>query len=94
MPRLFRFYGYLVYFWTHEGKPTEPIHIHISEGVQSEHADKFWLTKDGRFIADKNNKFIPYRKVKHVLEELTMTERIEFIKNEWLKAFNEITYKE
>ncbi len=30
MPQVFRLGSYWVYFWTNEGKPLEPIHVHIS----------------------------------------------------------------
>ena len=29
MPQVFKLGSYWVYFWTNEGKPLEPIHVHI-----------------------------------------------------------------
>lgn len=31
MPQIFSVGAYLVYIWVNEGKPLEPIHVHISE---------------------------------------------------------------
>ena len=44
MPRVFKIGAYLVYFWSNEGDPLEPIHVHIAEGVPSECTTKVWLT--------------------------------------------------
>ena len=30
MPQIFRIAGYLIYFWSNENKPLEPVHVHIS----------------------------------------------------------------
>lgn len=32
MPQIFKISGYLVYFWTNENEPLEPIHFHITDG--------------------------------------------------------------
>ncbi len=40
MPSVFRLKGYRFYFWANEGKPREPVHIHIfKDGAEA----KFWL---------------------------------------------------
>lgn len=33
MPRVFKIGPYLVYFWSDEQEPLEPVHVHISPGV-------------------------------------------------------------
>lgn len=40
MPQVFRIGSYWVYFWANEGKPGEPVHVHVSEGNPSEK----WIT--------------------------------------------------
>lgn len=35
MPQIFRIGSYLVYFWSNENDPLEPVHVHISEGRAS-----------------------------------------------------------
>lgn len=45
MPQIFKIGSYLVYFWVNEGKPLEPIHVHVSKGIPSSSATKLWITK-------------------------------------------------
>ena len=40
MPQIFRIGSYSVYFWANEGKPLEPIHVHIAEGRPYDNATK------------------------------------------------------
>ena len=35
MPQIFKVGSYLIYFWLNEGKPLEPIHVHVSERIPS-----------------------------------------------------------
>lgn len=35
MPQIFRIGSYIVYFWSNEGIPLEPVHVHIAEGRAS-----------------------------------------------------------
>jgi len=32
MPQVFKMGPYLVYFWSNENEPLEPVHVHISQG--------------------------------------------------------------
>ena len=47
MPQVFRIGPYLVYFWSNESKPLEPVHVHVSKGKPTEYATKIWITKKG-----------------------------------------------
>ena len=47
MPQVFKMGPYLVYFWSNENEPLEPVHVHISQGVPSRQSTKVWLTKNG-----------------------------------------------
>ena len=40
MPRIFKIGGYLVYFWSNENSPLEPVHVHVSKGIPSEGTTK------------------------------------------------------
>ena len=44
MPRIFKIGSYLVYFWSNENDPLEPVHVHVSEGEPSERATNIWIT--------------------------------------------------
>ena len=41
MPRVFEIEGYRAFFFSNEGIPREPVHIHIRKG---EGEAKFWVT--------------------------------------------------
>lgn len=43
MPQVFRIGPYWIYFWANEGRPVEPVHVHVSEGNPSENATKIWI---------------------------------------------------
>ena len=47
MPQIFRIGSYTVYFWSNEGNPLEPVHVHIAEGRPYQNATKVWITKTG-----------------------------------------------
>ena len=40
MPQIFRIAGYIVYFWSNENEPLEPIHVHVSDGLPTANATK------------------------------------------------------
>lgn len=50
MPRVFKIGPYLVYFWSDEMEPLEPVHVHISQGEPEKNSTKVWLTKSGRAL--------------------------------------------
>ena len=45
MPQLFRIGPYIVYFWSNEGIPQKPVHVHIVDGKPTANATKFWITR-------------------------------------------------
>ena len=54
MPQILRIGPYSIYFWSNEGDPLEPIHVHVSEGRASATATKIWITSTGKTILSKN----------------------------------------
>ena len=50
MPQLYRIGSYIIYFWSNENMPLEPIHVHISEGKANANATKIWITSTGKAI--------------------------------------------
>ena len=54
MPQVFKMGPYLVYFWSNENEPLEPVHVHISQGVPSRNSTKVWLTKNGGALLAEN----------------------------------------
>ena len=46
MPVVFRYDGFRFFFYSDEGNPREPMHVHVRKG---ECEAKFWLTPDVQF---------------------------------------------
>lgn len=90
MPQLFRLGSYWVYFWTNEGKPLEPIHVHVSPGLPSANATKIWITKSGKCYLCNNGSNIPQHVLRNMIRmiEARSTEIIE----KWREYFGEIRY--
>lgn len=90
MPQLFRIGSYIIYFWSNENDPLEPIHVHIAEGKPTADATKIWITQSGHCILVNNKSKIPnniLRKLIRVIEA-----NAEGIKETWLDMFDEIQY--
>lgn len=69
MPQLFKVGKFIVFFWSNEGLPEEPIHVHIAEGRPSPNATKLWITRNGKTLIANNNSRIKEK-------ELRMLQRI------------------
>ena len=54
MPQILRIGPYSIYFWSNEGDPLEPIHVHVSKGRPTPNATKIWLTRTGGCIVASN----------------------------------------
>lgn len=90
MPQIFRIGPYLIYFWTNESVPLEPVHVHISEGIPSSNATKVWITKTGKCLLANNNSKIPTKTLRVVLSilEARSCEIIE----KWVDYFGQPKY--
>ena len=90
MPQLLRIGPYIIYFWSNENSPLEPVHVHIAEGRASANATKLWITSTGKAMICNNNSQIPeriLRKLQRVIEANS-----EMIVEEWLVHFGKIRY--
>jgi hypothetical protein len=58
MPQVFKIGMYVIYFWANEGKPLEPIHVHVSQGVPSEKLTQKELSKALEYIETNKNDII------------------------------------
>lgn len=90
MPQLLRIGPYVVYFWSNETNPLEPIHVHIAEGRPVADGTKIWITSTGKTLLCHNKSKIPDRLLSRLMKlvEANSTE----IKQSWLDHFNEIKY--
>ena len=90
MPQVFRMGSYLVYFWSDEGVPLEPVHVHISAGVPTKDATKVWLTKQGGVLLADNASRIPIHVLRNIMDAIEAQH--EMVKMRWLGHFEEIRF--
>lgn len=90
MPQVFKIGPYLVYFWSNENDPVEPIHVHVAEGFPTENATKIWITENGRCLLCHNHSNIPPRKLRTIMDVIEA--RHEEIEQKWYQYFHDIRY--
>ena len=90
MPQIFRIGSYLVYFWSNENDPLEPVHVHISEGRASANATKIWITSTGKALVCNNNSKIPQKKLRRMIRIIEANS--DLILDKWYTQFGEIRY--
>lgn len=90
MLQILRIGPYSIYFWSNEGDPLEPIHVHVSEGRASAIATKIWITSTGKTILSNNNSKIPEKILKRLMRMIEANS--SDIIDEWLNRFGEIRY--
>lgn len=90
MPQVFKIGAYWVYFWANEGKPMEPIHVHISEGSPTQNATKIWITSAGKCIIENNKSNIPCTALRNITRIIEA--RSDEVKKKWLDFFGEISF--
>lgn len=90
MPQIFRIGPYVVYFWSNESNPLEPVHVHISKGRASANATKLWITSVGKVLICNNNSIIPEKILKNLMRIIEANS--EYIVDSWKKHFGEIRY--
>jgi hypothetical protein len=80
MPVVFRWSGYRFHFYSNEGDPREPVHVHVTKGRPTA---KFWLYPE---VTVAYNKGFPSR----VQTELTLLieQRKEEIEDAWNEHFS------
>lgn len=90
MPQIFSIGGYVVYFWSNEGEPKEPVHVHVAQGHPQKNGTKIWITKSMHCIIANNNSKIPM----HILNDImsVIEVRALYICSEWKKHFEEISF--
>lgn len=90
MPQIFKIGSYLVYFWSNENDPLEPIHVHVSEGTPSANTTKIWITKAGKCLLCNNNSKIPEKILRDIMAVIEA--RSSDVVKKWLLHFETITY--
>ena len=90
MPQVFKVSDYLVYFWTNEGKPLEPIHVHITNDVPNINDTKIWITAAGKCLICHNKSKIPNHKLSRIIKIIEA--RNKEVLDKWQEYFGEISY--
>ncbi|MCC8105652.1 MAG: DUF4160 domain-containing protein [Clostridiales bacterium] len=90
MPQLFRIGSYIIYFWSNENNPLEPIHVHIAEGRASANATKVWITSTGKTLLCNNNSKIPQQTLRSMMKVIEANSAD--IIDKWYEQFGEIRY--
>ena len=90
MPQLLRIGTYIVYFWSNENDPLEPVNVHIAEGRATSNATKIWITARGKTVLCNNNSKIPERILKKMMRIIEANS--ESILEAWTEHFGEIRY--
>ena len=85
MPQILRIGPYSIYFWSNEGDPLEPIHVHISKGKPTPNATKIWLTKSGGCILASNGSKISNKELNELMEFISA--QFFLICAKWKQAF-------
>ena len=90
MPQLLRIGPYILYFWSNESEPLEPVHVHIAEGKATSNATKIWITSSGKALVCNNNSRIPDRILGRLLR-IIEANSAEFVQA-WKDHFGETSY--
>ena len=90
MPQIFKIAGYLVFFWSNESEPLEPIHVHISEGKANANATKIWITSTGKAILAHNSSKIKIQILRKLIRFIEANSKE--IEEQWIEHFGEIRY--
>lgn len=90
MPQIFRIGSYLVFFWSNENMPLEPVHVHVSQGKPSANATKIWITKSGNCLLCNNNSNIPDKVLRNIMRIIEARSKEVVLK--WKNYFGEIDY--
>ena len=90
VPQLLRIGPYVVYFWSNESEPLEPVHVHIAKGRPVQDATKLWITSTGKVLLCNNRSKIPERLLNR-LSRLIEANSDDFVRA-WKEHFGEVRY--
>ncbi|MCR4940749.1 MAG: DUF4160 domain-containing protein [Treponemataceae bacterium] len=90
MPQIFSIGPYLVFIWVNEGKPPEPIHVHIAEKRPVKNSTNVWITSSGKCLLANNNSKIPTPALKNIMR-IIETRSKEIILT-WNSLFGNVSY--
>ena len=90
MPQIFRVGSYIVYFWSNENNPLEPVHVHIAKGQPRANATKVWITSTGKALLCSNVSHISPNLLRGLLRIIEANS--DLIVEKWREHFGETSY--
>ena len=90
MPQVFRAGSYWVYFWSIEGDPIEPVHVHVSQGSPVPNATKVWITSVGKCLLANNASGIDRRVLANIIRIIEA--RVDEVLSKWDAHFGQRRY--
>ncbi len=90
MPQLFKIGSYLVFIWVNEGKPLEPVHVHIAEKNPTKNATKVWITSSGKCLLANIISNIPEIALRNIVR-IIETRSADIIAK-WQELFGQVTF--
>ncbi len=90
MPQIFKIGSFVIYFWSNENNPLEPVHVHVSEKKATANATKIWITSSGNALLCNNNSKIPDKILRNIIKNIEANS--ELIIDKWRDIFGEISY--
>jgi len=80
VPTVFRYKGYRFFFYSNEGAPREPLHIHVIKG---ENVAKFWVEPEVSVAESYGMKASELKMLSKVVKE-----KEDLIREAWNEYFN------
>ena len=90
MPQIFSIGSYVIYLWSNENKPLEPVHVHVSKGKPESNATKIWITKSLYCVLCNNNSKIPSHILSNIME--IIENRAFEIVGKWQERFGQLSF--
>jgi len=90
VPQVFKIGSFWVYFWSNEGDPLEPVHVHVCLGAPSANATKIWITRAGKCYLCNNNSRIPDRTLRNIMKIIEA--RSGEVMEKWAAYFGQISH--
>lgn len=92
LPKVMEILGYIIYFWSNEGRPSEPLHVHVARRP-TKNGTKIWINRDGSTELEHNKGQIPPKDLRRLMK--IIAEYHLDIEHEWKRHFkaDTVTYK-
>ena len=90
MPRVFSIDQWVIYFWSNENVPVEPVHVHVALKRPVEKATKLWITRAGGCVLANNDSAVPPGELRGIME--IVSARHHEIVDKWVGFFGEASY--